>query len=565
MNGRSWIAGVLLVASVTGSAVAQSTRAGVERWNDRALAVDTLESPTISLWLQGTRAYTYGEPVRVWFNVSDDAYVVVARVDANGHLTVLFPASRTQRANVVGGRDTPVLGRRGVASFYATDRMGGGFVFAIASYDPFNLSALGMRDFDRYVTGMYVGRPNDVYIGDPHRIVSRFASIVSFTEHSPFDYAVDFYNVDAPYYVTSAGYSNFCNGANGMYRRGLAERWDDELYYGSLVGAGYGCQNFSPCDVLGYGGFGYAAAWDGLGSFLPGGCFPQRQGSNGDALPPPTGPASDSLRVPPWLADSIGGTRPDTVGVIPDRRASELEDGLDALRRGTTGTEGPRRPDVIAADDATDRSYAIPDRALRNSRTTIGQSRDQDDGVYMGRPDRRTPIAEGGARIDWVRPPREVVEGPSNPGDGLLPRSPRQRGERLDRGPGDPVREGRPTFVNPTNGPRGEVRDLPPRFEPPTRTYGPRFDAPPPSVRASTDGPRFYEPPPRFDSPRNDAPRFYTPGTIGGGSQFPHGGGVSGPDRSAPVRADPAPAPAPTPAPAPPASTGEKKPDDRPH
>lgn len=563
MTGRSWLAGLVLAATIAGVAAAQTTRDGPQRWNERALDVDTLETPTISVWLEGSRTYSYGEPVRVWFSVSDDAYVVVARVDANGHLTVLFPSSRTQRAEVEAGRDIPVRGRRGAASFYATDRTGGGFVFAIASYDPFNLSPLGLRDFDRYVTGTYVGRPSQVYIGDPHRIVSRFASMIAFTEHTPFDYAVDFYNVDAPYFVTSAGYSNFCNGYSGAYRRGLAERWDDEFYYGSGGGAAYGCQSLSPCDVLGMGGFGYSAGVGGLG-YIPSYCFPGRYGSNG-GNPPPQNPAGrDSLRVPPWLADSIGGSRPDTVGAIADRRSSELQDGLNSLRRGATGTERPRRPDVIADDDPTDRSYAIPGRALRNSRTAIGQTRDPDAGTYMERPTRPTPTSAGGPSIDWVRPPREVIAGPRNLGEGVLPRAPRQRGgERLDRGERnwDPVREGRPTFVNPSDGRRDDVRARPPRVEPPTRTYGPRFDAPPPNVRTNADGPRSYQPPPRTDSPRNDSPRFHSPGASGADAQVQRGGSDAGADRSAPARANPTPRASPPPSPPPPASTGEKKPE----
>jgi len=555
MTGRAWIAGLLLAATAGQVAHAQSRREPVARWNDRAAIVDRDDSPVVSLWFEGTRALSYGAPVRVWFNVSEDAHVIVARVDANGHLTVLYPHSRTQGTAVAGERDILVRGRRGVASFYATDRVGGGFVFAMASFDPFDLSRLGIRDFDRYVTGTYVGRPNEVYIGDPHRVIARFASMVNFSDASPYDYAVDFYNVDAPYYVSSAGFSNFCNGfVNG--RRGLQERWDDEFYYGSGAGLGYNCQFIANCALLGFSG--YNVGYGLLGSADPY-CLGQRNGGVGNA-PPPVPPVGDSLRVPPWLPDSIGGGRPDTVGGIPDKRTDELDEGLNSLRRGATGTEGPRGPIVTATDDPTDRSYAIPGRALRNAPSTIGQTRDRDRSPTMDGPERRTPIAEG---VDWVRPPREVVEGPRNPGDGLLPRSPRQRAEgpdRLDRpdrsAQSNDGRGGRPTFVNPS-GDRGEISAAPPRFDPPSRGSGPRFDSPPPNVRTDTDGPRFYTPPPpRFDSPRFDAP---------GGAQS--GGGMNGWDRSPspraePVRADP-PGPAPAPSPAPPAAGAEKKSDSK--
>jgi hypothetical protein len=371
--------------------------------------------------------------------------------------------------------------------------------------------------------------------------------MVNFSDASPYDYAVDYYNVDAPYYMTSAGFSSFCNGFAGM-RRGLQERWDDEYYYGSAGGLGYNCIGIDNCALQGFSG--YNVGYGLLGSADPY-CLGRRNGGLNGA-PPPAPPTGDSLRVPPWLPDSIGGSRPDTVGLVPDKRTDELTEGLNSLRRGTTGTEGPRGPVGTATDDPTDRSYAIPGRALRNARSTIGQTRDLDRSPGMGGPERRTPTAEG---VDWVRPPREVVEGPRDMGDGLLPRSPRDRAERPDRSArNDDSRGGRPTFVNPSAG-RGDISAPPPRLDPPSRGSGPRFDAPPPNVRTNADGPRFYEPPPpRFDSPRFDAQGGgQSGGAMGGGDRSPS-------PRAEPVRADP---PRPAPSPAPPASGGDKKTDSK--
>jgi Domain of unknown function (DUF4384) len=528
------------------------------RWNDRGLAVDTTDdAPKVQLWIDGQRSYSYGEPVRVWFNVSDDAYVVVARVDANGHLTVLYPASRTRSTEAKGGQDVEIRGRRGGATFYATDRMGGGFIFAVASYDPFDLSRLGMRDFDRYVTGTYVGRPTRVYIGDPHRVVTRFAAMVTYQEQTPFDYAVDYYNVDAPYYLSSVGFSNFCNGFNGMYRRGLQERWDDELFYG--MGSGFAsaanCANFNiMCGGLGYLNtpWGYdLMGWSGLGPL----CFYPRGPQAGGPVPPVGTPVGDSLRVGPWLPDSIGGGggRPDTVGVIPEGRTAG---GVppDALRRANTVTEGTRRP-IVLADDPSDKSYSIPDRALRRSPATIGEGRDRGlDGSPRPGRDRLTPGAErdnGG--IDWVRPPRQVTgDARSDLGEGRLPRNPRERGSN-DASSGE-ARGGRPTFVSE----RGN-RDMPPRYDPPSRTFGPRFDAPSPNVRSSFDSPRYDPVPARFDGPRFNG-GSYSPPFGGSGSVGPssHSGGqISAPASTA--------SPVQTQAPvAPPASgsssSGERKP-----
>lgn len=552
MQGRSLVTGALVALALSAPAGAQSVR-----WNDR-VDVDTgPETPTVRLWLEGTHTYSYGAPVRVWFNVSDDAYVVVARVDGNGHLTVLFPTSRTRTSEVKGGEDIQVRGRRGAATFYATDRMAGGFVFAMASYDPLDLSRLTSRDFDRYVTGIYVGRPTRVYVGDPHRIVSRFANLVLFSDQSPFDYAVDYYNVDAPYYVTSAGFSNFCNGYYGQYRRGLAERWDDEMYYGDGFGAMYNCGFYNYCTMGSPYGLGYDLYGMGFVNPL---CFYPRSNQPTSTRPPVSPPGSDSARVPVWLTDSVRVGRPDTVGVVPERPVAELRDGNEGLRRGATVTTGPGRPISVGDDDPSGRSYAIPGRALRHSPTTFGGGRERDIGGAPG-PDRISPATDGGSTITWVRPPREVGEGGRTPyGDGALPR----RGRSGDnREPGD-LRNGPTTFVTGAEG-RAPVRAAPPRFDPPTRTYGPRFDAPPPSVRNSFDAPR-YDRPSRFDTPRdNGASRSDPPRGDGGRLSPPMGGAGSGTSHVGDqVRASPTP-PSSAPArgaesPHPPASTGEKKP-----
>lgn len=575
MTGRSVLAAVLASALVAGVGTAQNTRT-VERapniaWNALLAADTTDDSPSVQLWLESGPSYAYGSPVRVRFQVSDDAYVIVARVNSNGHLTLLYPSSRLTTAETEGGREVEVRGRRGPGAFYADDRLGGGFIFAVASYDPFVLTRLGIRDFDRYVTGTYVGRPTRVYVGDPHTVISRFVNMVSFSEASPFDYAVEYYNVDAPYFVTSAGYSSYCSGYNNWnnqnwYRPSLAERWDDDYngYYGL---SSFGCNPLAQCSAYGAYGFGYSTWFGGGNNFYPNYCYPQQQTNN--PTTPTAPPGSDSLKVPRWLTDSVGGRLPDTVGVVPDQPSEgptedELLRGPNALRRMTTGTEGPRRP-VVVADDPSDNSYAIPDRALRRSPMTIGQTRDGSAGAPIDRPDRRSASASGGPTIDWVRPPREVVHTPVGNDGGYLPRSPRERGNGngIDRTRGNASDGGYPTYVNPA-GRRGEqIRAEPPRYDPPTRTQGPRFDSPRPTERSNGSDVRYAEPPRSSGAPRFDAPR-----PIGSGSS-PSSSGVSGGDRSssgsAPSRAEHA-APPPRPAPAPvspPASTGsgEKKPE----
>ncbi|HEX4934548.1 MAG TPA: DUF4384 domain-containing protein, partial [Gemmatimonadaceae bacterium] len=522
-------------AAPSGAQQPARTRERVQtiRWNAAAAAAsDTVEdAPTVRLWLEGTSVYSYGAPVRVWFNVSQDAYVIVARVDANGHLTLLSPASRTASSAVEGGRDLPVRGRRGAASFYATDRMGGGFIFAMASYDPFDLSRLALRDFDRYVTGTYVGRPSRVYIGDPHRVITRFASMVSFSDESQYDYAVEYYQVDAPYYVSSVGFSNFCYGYAGNYRRGMQERWDDELYYGtgSSYGSAANCGNASLYCGLGYynSPWGYdLLGWSGLGPLC---YYPRGPQQNGGLPPtPPLPPGADSLRVPPWLPDSIKGGGPDTVSRVPETKGTDDT----RLRRRIALADVPDGSTTGQAFDPSRKSYAIPERVLRNSPTTFGEGRDRGGDVGV-RPARGEPAA-GGSDITWVRPPREVIEATGGDG-GFLPRSPRNG---VTRGDGSDFRGGRPTFVSGSDGRTGVRAE--PRFDPPPRTYGPRFDAPSPNVRNSFDSPRYDAPPPRVDSPRgSDGPRYAPPASSGGSATGAGGGSPRGVDAPAGGRSEP--------------------------
>jgi hypothetical protein len=169
---------------------AQSVRltspATTDRWAD--------EAPRVRVTIEGPHAVPFGFPMRVRFEVSDNAFVTVGRVDDNGRLTILFPYSRTQRAAVRGGQvyyaRNPRLG--GEASFLATDRMGG-YVFAIASYAPLDFSSFENRDYNRIggysrftVANRSIARRPDVF-------VDRFAAAVLWDVNTPYDYDVDYY------------------------------------------------------------------------------------------------------------------------------------------------------------------------------------------------------------------------------------------------------------------------------------------------------------------------------------------------------------------------------------
>ena len=181
---------VALAASSTLSAQSQSVR-----WNDRPASSWDDEAPIVRVAIEGTRGVGYGQPVRVRFEVSDNAYVTVVRVDDEGRTTILFPNSRTQRSAVRGKQiyyaRNPRMG--GDYSFISTDRMGGGYVFAIASYAPLDFTSFENRDFDRGGGYSQFTVANRNSARRPDVLIDRFAARVLWSVDTPYDYDVDYY------------------------------------------------------------------------------------------------------------------------------------------------------------------------------------------------------------------------------------------------------------------------------------------------------------------------------------------------------------------------------------
>lgn len=164
------------------------------RWNDRPTTTWSDEAPRVRVTIEGNRAVYSGTPMRVRFEVSDNAFVTVVSIDDDGRMQILFPHSRTQRAAARGGQiyyaRNPRLG--GEYSFVANGRMGG-YVFALASYAPLDFSTFEHRDYDRIggwsrftVANRSIARRPDVFI-------DRFAAAVLWDTDTPYDYDVDYY------------------------------------------------------------------------------------------------------------------------------------------------------------------------------------------------------------------------------------------------------------------------------------------------------------------------------------------------------------------------------------
>ena len=184
-----------LILSGAFSLVAAGLPAQTVRWNDRATVTWQDSAPRVRVFIEGSRSVPYGAPMRVRFEVSDNAYVSVVRVDDQGRMTILFPYSRNQRAAVRGGTvqyvRNPRLGN-GVA-FLANDRMGGGYIFALASFAPLDFSRFENRDYDRIggYSSFTVANRNSAR--RPDVFIDRFAAAVLWDTNTPYDYDVDYY------------------------------------------------------------------------------------------------------------------------------------------------------------------------------------------------------------------------------------------------------------------------------------------------------------------------------------------------------------------------------------
>jgi len=93
--------------------------------------------PGIRLWTTHGDTYHRGEPVRIFFRTERDAYVTIFRVDTDGRLRVLFPHEPTDPNLARGGETYDVEGVNDQDAFYVDDYPGVGYVFGVASEDPF--------------------------------------------------------------------------------------------------------------------------------------------------------------------------------------------------------------------------------------------------------------------------------------------------------------------------------------------------------------------------------------------------------------------------------------------
>ncbi|MGA2381993.1 MAG: DUF4384 domain-containing protein [Gemmatimonadales bacterium] len=102
--------------------------------------------PGIRLWTSHSDTYHRGEPVRIYFRTERDAYVTIFRVDTDGRLRVLFPREPSEPNLAHGGETYDVAGVDDHDAFYVDDYPGVGYVFGVASQDPFDYGQLAENE-----------------------------------------------------------------------------------------------------------------------------------------------------------------------------------------------------------------------------------------------------------------------------------------------------------------------------------------------------------------------------------------------------------------------------------
>jgi hypothetical protein len=149
--------------------------------------------PRVQVWAEDRQdLYRSGEPMEVFFETSDDAYVAVLWIDTSGEVDLLFPDDPRDPGHVRGRRAYEVFPRSRRGGWTAGDVPGIGYLFAIASYEPLDLRAL-VQD---YAYGSRLRDRRWSIVGDPFYEMDRVTELlVGDTYYTPFSTDVYSYHV----------------------------------------------------------------------------------------------------------------------------------------------------------------------------------------------------------------------------------------------------------------------------------------------------------------------------------------------------------------------------------
>ncbi len=110
----------------------------------RALAASARhpDAPGIRVWISSRDLFQRGDRARVFYRTERDAFVTVLRVDTDGRIQVLYPRSAYDDNYAYGGTTYAVSRVNRNEAFVVDDDPGVGYLFAVASDEPFDYRAL---------------------------------------------------------------------------------------------------------------------------------------------------------------------------------------------------------------------------------------------------------------------------------------------------------------------------------------------------------------------------------------------------------------------------------------
>jgi hypothetical protein len=186
--------------------------------------------PQVRVWLHPEGQLPYGVPVRVWFEVSQDAYVVIGRVSGDGRISVLYPLGAGPVLVRPGApRLASNAGSNVPGSFRAAERAG--YVFALASRSPIDIRAL---------RNVFAGRYRASGWQDPDWLVQQLAAASLWDPAASYDYDIAYYWASLPYsYDRWSGLDCYPSLGSPRFRPGMPRHRGERYYNGGADGCWY--------------------------------------------------------------------------------------------------------------------------------------------------------------------------------------------------------------------------------------------------------------------------------------------------------------------------------------
>jgi len=163
-------------------------------WLDRHRVA---EGPNVEVWTNkdSDDLLHRGEQVRVYFRSSESAYVTVFRIDTDGRVRVIYPVEPWEDNYARAEQRYEVRSYGDRHAFVVDDAPGEGYVFAVASRDPFNYGALVRGDHWDYRVIADGGRVT----GDPYVALTDLVDRIIPANYSEYSYDVLPYFVEQHY------------------------------------------------------------------------------------------------------------------------------------------------------------------------------------------------------------------------------------------------------------------------------------------------------------------------------------------------------------------------------